>query len=174
MNSWWSISGALDILQILQHLQLRITCRPHATYCIERENFILVEVRFRGAWPQCTVLVAGEASTHEELFHGFAECMQDSLFEQSPFVAESDGPDHASSGGAAIPNSADRGTAAPDDSGGRGGGGGGGVDRAMLVLQLLLGAQQGPAPNFTHLLFGFNVQNGPEGALSHLYLKMEA
>lgn len=95
--------------------------------------------------------------------------MQDSIFEQSPFVAETDGPAHTLSGDAAIIKSTNGGTA--DGSGG----GGAGVDRAMLVLQLLLGTQQGQAPNFTHLLFGFNVQNGPEGVIpSHPHLLMQA
>ena len=87
--------------------------------------------------------------------------MQDSLFEQEPYLTESDGPGSSPSGGAAVPASAIRGGAAGYEYGGDSNGSG--VDRAMLVLQLLLGAVQGPAPNFAHLLLGFNVQDGPEG-----------
>ena len=111
---------------------------------------------------------------HEELSHGFAECMQDSLYEQQPFLTESDSLQSSSSGGAAVPASPSRsgGAAAAHEYGGDGNSGG--VDRAMLVLQLLLGAQGGPAPNFAHLLLGFNVQDGPEGVQLNPSHKMQA
>lgn len=100
---------------------------------------------------------AGEAPLHEVLSHGFAECMQDSLFEQSPFVSEADDAEGAPPGGGLTSRLAGSAGRAEADAAG-------GADRAMLVLQLLLGSQQGPAPNLAHLLLGFNVEDGAEGA----------
>lgn len=46
---------------------------------------------------------AGEVPLHEVLSHGFAECMQDSLFEQSPFVPEADDSEGAPPAGGSPP-----------------------------------------------------------------------
>ena len=85
------------------------------------------------------------------LVHGFGECMQDSLLDQSPYVPDIDS-------GEAPPTNGALSEAGPTD------------DRSMLVLQLLLGAVQGPAPNFAHFLLGFDVEDGPEGAHNGCYL----
>jgi len=36
--------------------------------------------------------------------------------------------------------------------------------RAQLIVELLLHASQGQLPTFTHMLLGFNVKDGAEGA----------
>lgn len=100
--------------------------------------------------------MTGEAPLHEVLTHGFAECMQDSLFEQSPFVPEADDAEGTQPRAAALGGATGGSSSEPD---------GAGVDRAMLVLQLLLGAHQGQAPNLAHLLLGLSVEDGSQGAL---------
>lgn len=40
--------------------------------------------------------------------------------------------------------------------------------RARLVLDLLLDTAEGPAPNFAHLLLGFDFAHGPEGVAQSL------
>jgi hypothetical protein len=45
----------------------------------------------------------------------------------------------------------------------------GGDTRAQLIMELLLHASQGQLPTFTHMLLGFNVEDGPEGAY-HFYV----
>ena len=42
-------------------------------------------------------------------------------------------------------------------------GGSGEDERASLVLQLLLGTLDAPAPNLAHMLLGFDCEQGPEG-----------
>ena len=82
---------------------------------------------------------AGQAPLYVFLRAGCAAALQEGLF--------------TSSGGAVI--AAEDGRPEVED---------GEDERAALVLQLLLGSLDGQAPTLAHMLLGFDVEDGPEGA----------
>ena len=79
--------------------------------------------------------LAAPAGAQQRIVQGYEQCLADSLW-------SSPAPDAAADG---QPGSQAE-------------------DKALLILCLLQLASQQPAPNLAHLLLGFDVSSGPQGA----------
>lgn len=84
---------------------------------------------------------SGKPPLYLRLRAGFAAILQESLFSHGAFYSTEDDEAEATVSGDAT-----------DD------------ERAALVLQLLLDSLDAPTPNMAHILLGFDVEDGPEGA----------